>query len=78
MKTMLTTLLLVEVCLLSTCEVSAAKGLFETKDIFIGGQDEVREYRIPALVATGKGTLIAVCDARVEKPGDAINNIDLA
>ena len=34
MKSMLTTLLLVEVWLLGTSEVSAAEGLFETKDIF--------------------------------------------
>jgi sialidase-1 len=78
MKSMLTALLLVEICLSGTCEVSIAEGLFETTDVFVGGQDEVREYRIPGLVTTGKGTLIAVCDARVEKIGDAINNIDLA
>ena len=78
MKMMLTTLLLAEFCLVGRCEISVARGLFETKDIFVAGQDKIREYRIPALVTTGKGTLIAVCDARVEKPGDAINNIDLA
>ena len=30
------------------------------------------------MVTTHKGTLLALCDARVEKPGDAPNNIDLA
>ena len=30
------------------------------------------------MVTTNKGTLLALCDARVEKPGDAPNNIDLA
>ena len=78
MKRRLTTLLLLEVCLFGVCDVSAAGGLFETRDVFVGGQDNIHEYRIPALVATGKGTLIAVCDARVERSGDAINNIDLA
>lgn len=55
-----------------------AEPLLETKDIFIGGIDNIREYRIPALVTTNSGALLALCDARVEKPGDAINNIDLA
>jgi len=78
MKSMLIAILLAEICLLGVCEVSLAEGLFETKDVFVGGQDDVREYRIPGLVTTGKGTLIAVCDARVDRIGDAINNIDLA
>ena len=51
---------------------------FRRKDVFIGGLDSVREYRIPGLVTTRKGTLLALCDARVEKTGDAPNNIDLA
>jgi len=45
MKTLLTTLLLVEVCLFGTCDVSVAEGLFETQDVFVGGQDNIREYR---------------------------------
>ena len=51
--------------------------LFRQKDVFFAGVDGIWEYRIPALVATTKGTLLALCDARVEKPGDAPNNIDL-
>lgn len=78
MKSLLTAMLLVQVCLFGTCDVSIAEGMFETKHVFGGGQDGVREYRIPGLVTTRKGTLIAVCDARVERPADAINNIDLA
>ncbi|HUZ61100.1 MAG TPA: sialidase family protein [Hanamia sp.] len=46
-------------------------------DLFISGQDRVSQYCIPSLVTTNKGTLIAVCDARVDKPGDAPNKIDL-
>jgi len=46
-------------------------------DVFISGEDGVCEYRIPALVVTNEGTLVAVCDARVDRPGDAPNNIDL-
>ncbi len=55
---------------------SAAKPLFVQKDIFIAGLDGVCQYRIPAIVTTNKGTLVAVCDARVDRPGDAPNNID--
>ena len=50
---------------------------FRREDLFVAGADGVREYRIPALVTTTKGTLLALCDARVEAPGDAPNNIDL-
>jgi len=32
--------------------------------VFVGGQDGYRIYRIPALVTTSKGTLIAVADGR--------------
>ena len=78
MKSIPTVLLLTELFLMGTGAVSIAEGLFETKDVYVAGQDAIREYRIPALVTTVKGTLIAVCDARVERPADAINNIDLA
>ena len=50
---------------------------FGREDLFVAGAEGIREYRIPALVTTKKGTLLALCDARVEKPGDAPNNIDL-
>ena len=39
--------------------------------VFIAGEDGVCEYRIPALVCTNEGTLLAACDARVDTPGDA-------
>ena len=50
---------------------------FRQMDLFVAGVDGIREYRIPALVTTTRGTLLALCDARVEEPGDAPNNIDL-
>ncbi len=49
----------------------------EHVDVFVSGEDGVCEYRIPALIVTNRGTLVAVCDARVDRPGDAPNNIDL-
>jgi sialidase-1 len=36
----------------------------EQKDLFISGLDDVNVYRIPALITTQKGTLLAFCEAR--------------
>ena len=58
--------------------VSENEPIFEQTDVFVGGQDGVFEYRIPVLLTSNKGTLLAFCDARVEKEGDPPNNIDLA
>ena len=46
--------------------------------VFVAGEAGVCEYRIPALVCTNEGTLLAACDARADRPGDAPNDIDLA
>lgn len=54
----------------------AAEPLFETTDVYVGGQDGVHTYRIPCLVTTKKGTLLAVCDARYPSSEDPPNNID--
>ena len=56
---------------------SAQEPLFEQTDVFVAGEDGVTEYRIPVLVTANNGTLLALCDARVDRPGDAPNNIDL-
>jgi sialidase-1 len=58
-------------------EPSRKQGQYFRYDLFVSGENNVVEYRIPSIVTTNKGTLIAVCDARVEKRGDAPNNIDL-
>jgi sialidase-1 len=50
---------------------------FSSINLFVSGENKVSQYCIPSLVTTNKGTLIAVCDARVDKPEDAPNNIDL-
>jgi len=55
---------------------TAEKPLFETTDVFVGGQDGVHTYRIPCLVTTNAGTLLAVCDARYPNENDPPNNID--
>jgi sialidase-1 len=40
---------------------------FSSQDLFISGENNVNEYRIPSIVVTEKGTLIAVCWARNNK-----------
>lgn len=44
---------------------------FEQFDVFIGGEDNVHTYRIPALLATAGGALLAFCEARKISQGDA-------
>jgi len=39
------------------------KGVIEKCDVFISGTEGSAFYRIPSLITTNKGTLIAVCDA---------------
>ena len=46
------------------------------EDIFISGTKGVVEFRIPSMITTNSGALLAVCDARVDRMGDVPNNID--
>lgn len=55
----------------------SATPLLEQVDVFVAGQDGVHEYRIPGIVTTNQGTLIAFCDARMRQEGDPPNDIDL-
>ena len=57
-------------------DVSLSSGIDQV--LFELGDDNIREFRIPSLITTTKGTLLAVCDARVNRPGDLPNHIDLA
>lgn len=50
---------------------------FRQVDLFRQGDDGVHTYRIPALVETRKGTLIAVADARHDKSSDLPGRISL-
>ncbi len=50
---------------------------FAGQDLFVGGENQVHTYRIPAMITTHSGAVIALCDARVDKGNDAPNNIDL-
>lgn len=53
------------------------KAFVEQTDLFVAGHDGVFQYRIPGLIASPRGTLIAFCDARMKKAGDPPNDIDL-
>src|SRR5215471_561118 len=45
--------------------------------VFVGGQEGYACYRIPALVTTTNGTLLAVADGRISNCGDIPNPLDL-
>jgi sialidase-1 len=48
----------------------------EQAPVFVSGRDGYHTYRIPALLVTKKGTLLAFCEGRKKGGGDA-GNIDL-
>ncbi len=49
---------------------------FEWQNLFVAGDGKAACYRIPAIVTTNQGILVAVCDARIEDCDDLPNNID--
>jgi len=55
------------VCLASlslACTISAATQFLERVDVYQGGKEGYAFYRIPGLVITKKGTILAYCEAR--------------
>src|SRR5262245_2239628 len=52
----------------------SAQPSFREQDLFISGIDGVNIYRIPALIVTAKGTILAFCEAR---EGDDADPTDL-
>jgi sialidase-1 len=59
--------------LLAAC--AAAAEPVET-DVFVAGEGDYHTYRIPSVLLTGKGTLLAFCEGRVKDRSDS-GNIDL-
>lgn len=48
----------------------AAEPVLEKTNLFQAGQDGYKLYRIPGIVATAKGTILAYCEARKNNSGD--------
>jgi sialidase-1 len=49
-----------------------AQSLFEQTDLFIGGQDNYNTYRIPSLICTRNGTVLAFSEGRRDEGGDGV------
>ena len=47
-----------------------AEPFFTQQDLFISGHDDVNIYRIPSLIVSPKGTILAFCEARQGDDGD--------
>jgi sialidase-1 len=50
--------------------------LFEQTDVFVSGEDGYHTYRIPSLIVTPNGTVLAFCEGRKRGRGDS-GDIDL-
>ena len=55
--------------------IAAPPAGLQTTDLFVGGKDGYYSYRIPALVVSKQGTLLAFCEGRKESTRDD-GNID--
>lgn len=73
MKRALPHLLLLTLC--ASCFAADSTELFET-DVFRSGEGNYHTYRIPSVIVTTKGTLLAFCEGRVKDKSDS-GNIDL-
>ena len=60
-------------CLLlaaASCALPQSQPLFEETDVFSGGQDDINTYRIPSLICTRSGTILAFCEGRKDSNAD--------
>jgi hypothetical protein len=55
---------------LTSSDTMAAEPLLEKVDVFTARTGGYASYRIPGIVVTGKGTLLAYCEARKSNKGD--------
>ena len=49
-----------------------AQALFEQTDLFVGGQDNYNTYRIPAVICTKSGTVLAFSEGRRDESEDGV------
>ena len=69
MKNMFLPLIIMFNCVALTVLDAAGPGLTKT-DLFHAGQDGYKLYRIPGIVVTKQGTVLAYCEARKSDSGD--------
>jgi sialidase-1 len=71
-------ILLPIVCLFASLSLPAnGEAKAEFVPVFVGGQDGYACFRIPALLTTKKGTLLAIADGRISRCSDIPNPLDL-
>jgi len=56
--------------LLSTTTLSAAEPMLDKTDLFVAGEGGYELYRIPGIVVTKSGAILAYCEARKSTRGD--------
>ena len=52
-------------------QISAAPAFLEQTALWTAGQDGYHTYRIPALIVSAKGTILAFCEGRKLGRGDS-------
>lgn len=68
--------LLLAMCIASGVNAATPTNLLEQADVFISGADGYHTYRIPAIVTTKAGTMLAFCEGRKSSRSDS-GDIDL-
>jgi sialidase-1 len=63
-------------CQLASSATTGAEPRFEHQDLFVSGQGGYHTYRIPAMVVSRQGTLLAFCEGRKSSAADH-GDIDL-
>jgi Neuraminidase (sialidase) len=67
---MIRSLLVLSTLLVTTAATRAGEPILEKTDLFEANTDGYAQYRIPGLVVTRKGTLLAYCEARKSTKSD--------
>jgi len=70
------TLVALVAALVITASAVAESAAPEQQDVFLAGKDGYHTYRIPSLIVSAKGTVLALCEGRKGGSGDA-GDIDL-
>jgi sialidase-1 len=71
MQNLRAAVLLGAVSIVCTATALRAQSLFEQTEVFVGGQDDYNTYRIPSLICTKSGTVLAFTEGRrdIDKDG---------